>query len=139
MAIEQITPGIAPEQMEDSTNPEIYLDVRTVEEYEAGHPAVAYNVPVMVRVESGQMVPNPDFKEKVEKIFQKTKRLVIGCMAGGRSQKGCQRLEAAGFESLANVQGGYGGTRDPSGFIAMKRSEERRVGKECRSRWAPLH
>src|SRR2546421_8611030 len=26
-----------------------------------------------------------------------------------------------------------------SGVIAMSRSEERRVGKECRSRWSPYH
>ena len=24
-------------------------------------------------------------------------------------------------------------------FIDLKRSEERRVGKECRSRWSPYH
>ena len=24
-------------------------------------------------------------------------------------------------------------------FIGMARSEERRVGKECRSRWSPYH
>ena len=26
-----------------------------------------------------------------------------------------------------------------SGMICQKRSEERRVGKECRSRWSPYH
>ena len=26
-----------------------------------------------------------------------------------------------------------------SGYIAKCRSEERRVGKECRSRWSPYH
>ena len=25
------------------------------------------------------------------------------------------------------------------GFLALWRSEERRVGKECRSRWSPYH
>src|SRR3712207_9553908 len=28
---------------------------------------------------------------------------------------------------------------DQSAFIASLRSEERRVGKECRSRWSPYH
>ena len=30
---------------------------------------------------------------------------------------------------------------DPSGeiYTATERSEERRVGKECRSRWSPYH
>ena len=27
----------------------------------------------------------------------------------------------------------------PLTFIAIVRSEERRVGKECRSRWSPYH
>ena len=26
-----------------------------------------------------------------------------------------------------------------AGFVNLKRSEERRVGKECRSRWSPYH
>ena len=26
-----------------------------------------------------------------------------------------------------------------TGFAGMSRSEERRVGKECRSRWSPYH
>src|SRR3989449_9886704 len=28
---------------------------------------------------------------------------------------------------------------DDTAYSAMKRSEERRVGKECRSRWSPYH
>jgi len=28
---------------------------------------------------------------------------------------------------------------DTVGIIALDRSEERRVGKECRSRWSPYH
>ena len=27
----------------------------------------------------------------------------------------------------------------PFTFICLRRSEERRVGKECRSRWSPYH
>ena len=30
-------------------------------------------------------------------------------------------------------------TDDPRGFLSTYRSEERRVGKECRSRWSPYH
>src|SRR5437016_9447214 len=38
--------------------------------------------------------------------------------------------------------GGYINCLDPAGYGAVtitKRSEERRVGKECRSRWSPEH
>lgn len=120
MAIAQITPDIAAEQMKDPGQPATYLDVRTVEEYEAGHPDGAYNVPVMVRDESGQMMPNPKFQMDVEKVFPKNKRLVVGCMAGGRSQRACQIMAAVGYESLANVHGGFGGARDQSGQIVAK-------------------
>ena len=30
-------------------------------------------------------------------------------------------------------------TQDATGTMAYLRSEERRVGKECRSRWSPYH
>ena len=31
------------------------------------------------------------------------------------------------------------GLRDEKGTLNLTRSEERRVGKECRSRWSPYH
>ena len=31
------------------------------------------------------------------------------------------------------------GIKDMSGLLKLLRSEERRVGKECRSRWSPYH
>ena len=31
------------------------------------------------------------------------------------------------------------GSSDATGEVATTRSEERRVGKECRSRWSPYH
>src|SRR5256885_8481894 len=34
---------------------------------------------------------------------------------------------------------GYVVLEAPNGETALRRSEERRVGKECRSRWSPYH
>ena len=45
-----------------------------------------------------------------------------------------QALELTNFEP--DVEGGY---RRINGFKPYVRSEERRVGKECRSRWSPYH
>ena len=33
----------------------------------------------------------------------------------------------------------YGNADSRTHIFGMKRSEERRVGKECRSRWSPYH
>ena len=41
-----------------------YVDVRTVEEFAAGHCPSAVNVPVMVK-QGGGMAPNPQFLEQV--------------------------------------------------------------------------
>ena len=45
---------------------------------------------------------------------------------------GFQPLETPAMENLSTLLGKYGDEGD-------KRSEERRVGKECRSRWSPYH
>src|ERR1041385_5218459 len=39
----------------------------------------------------------------------------------------------------AMIFGGFGGGRDDDDYNPFARSEERRVGKECRSRWSPYH
>ena len=53
------------------------------------------------------------------------------------------RLGCRGFTYLEKVQGRGSKTGDPHfgshAWPSMCRSEERRVGKECRSRWSPYH
>src|SRR5690349_9289119 len=51
-------------------------------------------------------------------------------VAGGHVMYGWQRL----FDRYQATYFGPGKSRDS---LAFERSEERRVGKECRSRWAP--
>ena len=41
--------------------------------------------------------------------------------------------------NIANAIRQKGGTTEKLTLDAMPRSEERRVGKECRSRWSPYH
>src|SRR2546422_1465147 len=41
--------------------------------------------------------------------------------------------------SFAEIAGGDAQRISAGGNIALIRSEERRVGKECRSRWSPYH
>jgi rhodanese-related sulfurtransferase len=91
-----------------------YIDVRTVEEFQAGHPRGAWNVPVFVRGPMG-MQPNPEFEPTVKRHFAKDAKLLIGCQAGGRSAQACMILAASGYTSTVNVEGGFGGGRDQLG------------------------
>lgn len=92
-----------------------YLDVRTEEEFEAGRPAGAWNVPVMIRDAIGRGSPNPEFVAVVKKIFPAGARLVVGCASGMRSLRGCEMLAGAGFGEVVNLSSGYQGRFDPSG------------------------
>jgi len=118
MPINQQVPPEAYETLKK--NPDaLYLDVRTEGEFAAGHPAGAINIPVMVAKGPGQMQMNLDFVEVAEKVIPRGKKLVVGCMAGGRSQRACDMLEEAGYTDLTNVVGGFGGQRDASGKVVV--------------------
>src|SRR5256885_6083537 len=56
----------------------------------------------------------------------------------GRRKDGC---EGAGRNQEPSLHGKPPGATRNAGAQAMyfRRSEERRVGKECRSRWSPYH
>lgn len=119
MPINQQMPAEAHETLKK--NPDaIYLDVRTEGEFAAGHPAGAINIPVMVAKGPGQMQLNLEFVDVAEKVLPRGKKLIVGCLAGGRSQRACEMLEEAGFTDLTNVVGGFGGQRDASGQIVVK-------------------
>ena len=95
------------------------VDVRTEAEFAQSHPAGAINIPVVFIKGPGQMEPNDDFLAVAEKVLPKDKKLVVGCMAGGRSQRACEILEEAGYGDLTNVRGGFGGARDQSGKVVV--------------------
>ena len=73
MEIKRISPEET-KQMLDSDEGYIYLDVRTVPEFDAGHVPGAKNVPVMDRDPYGRMQLNPAFVEVVEAKFGKDGR-----------------------------------------------------------------
>src|SRR5690349_24671277 len=73
-------------------------------------------------------------------------------LAAGRSQApvnilaietSCDETSVAivrdGREVLANIIASQIGLHERYGGVVPERSEERRVGKECRSRWSPYH
>lgn len=91
-----------------------YLDVRSVPEFENGHPAGAFNIPLMHAGGAG-MVPNPEFLKVVQAVFPPTSKLVVGCLAGGRSMRAVQMLSQAGYSNIVDQCGGWGGGRDAHG------------------------
>ena len=101
---------VSPEEAKQLIDREgyVYVDVRSLPEFEAGHPAGAYNVPLMHQGPGG-MTPNPDFLGVMEKSFPKDAKLVVGCKAGGRSAKAAAVLESAGFTSVVDQKAGYEG------------------------------
>jgi rhodanese-related sulfurtransferase len=118
MAINQVEPPRAYETLKNNSDA-VYLDVRTEEEFAQGHPEGAINIPVVFLRPGGPPQANPDFIAVAQKALPKEKKLVVGCMAGGRSQRACEILEEAGYTDLTNVRGGFGGARDASGQVIV--------------------
>jgi rhodanese-related sulfurtransferase len=93
-----------------------YLDVRTEEEFEDGHPTGAVNVPVMIQGAAG-LEPNPDFVATVSAVFPRDAKLVVGCKAGGRSLRAAKELAAAGYTQILDQRAGWDGARGSFGEI----------------------
>jgi rhodanese-related sulfurtransferase len=70
-----------------------FIDVRTPAEYGSAHAEGASNHPM-------ESLDLNNFS------FSKSDEIHVICQSGGRSMKVCQKLEAAGFEKVVNVEGG---------------------------------
>lgn len=103
----------------EGDEPWIYLDVRTVEEFEHGHVPGAHNVPVAFRT-GGGMELNAGFVDAVRGAFAPETPLVLGCAAGVRSARACEMLASAGFTRLVNMDGGFSGAPDGAGGLRMQ-------------------
>lgn len=98
----------------------VYIDVRTVDEFAAGHPEGAVNIPIAFHDPDRGMVHNADFLEVVEKHFSRERKLMLGCQAGPRSHSAANLLERQGYRDVASVRGGFGGLRDPYGQVVAE-------------------
>jgi len=119
MEVAQTTPPEAHQTL--SRDPDaVYLDVRTEEEFEEGHPAGARNVPIFFfDAATGRPKPNPDFVRVVEGNLPRSTKLFVGCQSGMRSQRACEVLLQAGYSDVTNVQGSFSGLRDPGGRVVV--------------------
>ena len=124
MEINRVTPEKAKELLDSNTG-YVYLDVRTVPEFDAGHVPGAKNVPILDRDSAGRMQLNPRFVEVVESNFGKDAKLITGCQRGGRSLKAADLLLTAGFSDVVDMRGGFAGETDPAGRLTFPGWEPR--------------
>jgi len=113
----------------------IYLDVRSEPEFNAGHPTGAYNIPLLHLDEAtGRPEPNDEFERVAAGTLGKNARIIVGCQSGGRSQRAAELLAALGFRDVTNMQGGFGGARDPSGQVSVPGWQESGLPTELTAR-----
>ncbi|KAM0950068.1 putative thiosulfate sulfurtransferase [Dioscorea sansibarensis] len=84
----------------------LYLDVRTIEEFDKGHVDNAINVPYMFSTPEGR-VKNTEFVEQVSFECKKEDHIVVGCQSGVRSLYATEDLVNAGYKYVKNMGGGY--------------------------------
>jgi rhodanese-related sulfurtransferase len=135
--VESIEPQAAHDML-TSTEGAVYLDVRTPDEFAQGHPAGAYNIPVMEAGAFG-MKPNPEFLAVALRVLSKDALVVVGCKAGPRSLMAAEALSQVGFTQLVNVAGGFHGSPSVRGWSSCglpsaKQPEPGRTWDELRKR-----
>lgn len=116
MAIKEIAPPEAHKLLDQDPGC-LYIDVRTVSEFTAGHPMGAINIPIAFPDPDRGMALNADFVEVVAAHFPKDKKIIVGCQAGPRAEAAARLLERAGYQDLSCMEGGFGGMRDPFGQV----------------------
>lgn len=115
--------NITPEQAKKLVDTEgyIYLDVRTVPEFVAGHAPAALNVPVLeINPVTGARDMNEKFLGVVEATVPRDAKIVVGCKTGGRSATASEILARAGYKTLRNIDGGFSGVTDPTGHVVKE-------------------
>lgn len=94
----------------------VYVDVRSLGEFQAGHPKGAYNIPIMIEGPAGySLVPNRAFVDVVEAHFDKDAKLIVGCRSGGRSLRAAQILVASGYTQVIDNYSGFEAGQGPQG------------------------
>lgn len=96
----------------------IYLDVRSVPEFEAGRPPGAINIPIVEpNTATGQMEFNPNFVHVVDMKIPHDAKVIVGCKSGGRSAMACEILRREGYSNVMNMLGGLGGVIGRDGEV----------------------
>jgi rhodanese-related sulfurtransferase len=114
----EVEPARAKELL-DGDEGYVYVDVRSAPEFANGRPTGAVNVPLF-HYQGGKLAPNHDFLRVMKINFPQDAKLLVGCQVGSRSRPAVEALADAGYSGVANVTGGFGGTRDQLGKIVTR-------------------
>src|SRR5436309_9497034 len=107
--ITEISPTDAAAKTKSSSDA-VIVDVRDKDEWDEQH------IPDAVHMSRGMVE-----LEVEDKFPDRNTTIICHCGGGGRSALAAESLQKMGYKNVRSMAGG--------------RSEERRVGKECRSRW----
>jgi len=113
----------------------VFIDARLAADYERGHLDGAISVPV----DGNDAI----WRQRTADI-PRDARVVLYCQSAGckfAERVGIKLIED-GFTNLSIFKGGWvewKAAHPQVDSAKRERSEERRVGKECRSRWSPYH
>jgi len=94
---ENVLPPEAYETKLDALEEVQLLDVRTPREYEGGHIEGAVNINYF----------DDDFLRQAEQRFEKNQPVLLYCRSGNRSAKATEKMKAAGFKEIYDLEGGY--------------------------------
>ncbi|KAL9229570.1 hypothetical protein vseg_005023 [Gypsophila vaccaria] len=84
-----------------------FLDVRSPQEFSAGHVLGAVNVPFLITLPASEVMMNPYFIQQVSSLFDKDDEILIGCQTGNVSLLAVHQLLSARFTGVLHVAGGY--------------------------------
>lgn len=117
MSLEHIQPDEAARRVTEEGY--IYIDVRSIPEFEQGHPDPSVNIPILhADMRTGQMVPNADFLKVVQANYNTDAKLVMGCRSGQRSARAAEVLLQNGYDTVVNMACGFEGERDAFGRVS---------------------
>lgn len=120
MTLPELTPTEAKKLLDQNAG-YVYLDVRSLPEFVAGHVPGAMNIPIAEpNPATGKLDPNPGFLSAVETMIPRAAKLIVGCKSGGRSTKACAALQQAGYLHVHNMIGGFSGATDAKGAVICK-------------------
>ena len=90
--------------LSEQTDEVIFLDVRTLEEYNAGH------------IEGAVLLPDTELAEKIEQVIPDKRALVfVYCRSGNRSKTATEKMVELGYNHVYDM----GGINDAKEFFKI--------------------